>query len=75
MSDDDEGLIKDRVILYVYVTVGVSALSQVPRWDLNSRPPYQKSDLQPLEPEKHAQPAEASCNTQPCEMPLLHIWL
>ena len=51
---------------------GVSVPSQIPRWDSNPGPPDQKSDVQPLEPEKHAQLAEASCNTQSSGTPLLH---
>ena len=37
---------------------GVSVPSQIARWDSNPRPPDQKSGVQPLEPEKHAQLAK-----------------
>ena len=54
--------------------LGVCVLSQIPRWDSNSGPPDQKSGFQPLKPEKHAQLAEASCNTQSSGTPLLHMY-
>ena len=54
--------------------MGVSVPSQIPSWDLNSGPPDQKSGVQPLEPEKHAQLAEASYNTQSSGTPLLHYY-
>ena len=50
--------------------LGVSAQSQILRWDSNSGPLNQKSNVQPLKPEKHA---EASYNTQSSRMPLPHI--
>ena len=51
---------------------GVSVPSQIRSWDSKSGPLNQKSDVQPLEPEKHAQLAEASDNTRSSGTPLLH---
>ena len=55
--------------------IEVSVPSQIPRWDSNLGPPDQKSGVQPLEPEKHAQLAEASCNTQSSGTPLLQNFM